>query len=1470
MNMKKIAMTLAVMLLGGIAAAETSDVSLKATMEFLSNLGSRAPGYEGNLKAADYIEETFKEIGLKDIKREEFWVTMPMDKGASLEGERGEKIELYSLWPNMVRTSSLPADGISGKLVYAHKGEYKDYIGYELKDSVVMLDFNCGTNWLKAASLGARAIIFIEPLETMRLEAERKFIEVPLNVPRFMCPADQAKFLEKVAAGGKVFLKARMEWEKVKTWNIYGIIPGQDEKLSKELVVISAYYDSISIVPCQAPGAEASSSMATLIELARDLRKNPPGRSVLILATSGHFMGLKGIDDFVQRHARNISPFKEKIKEPINISLFMGLDLSSHNDEIGISHQGNFFAINEFYYQRLFAPFGKKFEDYSQEISASLKMEAEDIFVNGISPKKGISWSSYIPDNIALDSEVAMVGGIPAFSLVTVNDMRNTVDTPLDTAEKVNWPNLLKQVQFLKPLIHRALNDEHLFPESRMELKDNLCSLEGRIVTFNPRKSFVPNDPVKGAVAFIRNAIPCYMGVRGSIYELTDENGEFVVSRFGGFRSSGDTELEAYGLNSEDGGIILAPDRGVNGDQAFPMKLNIDWKIKKHMIVLFPCTPTDIYDLVDPRYLTQLDKINVFDATNSTPFAYGYSVAKRDFQQKTSDVSPYGVVFSEPGKRLKVGMASDILGLRMLLLNSPGIESKDMAEGDGYVVDENKNLTESSFYGARDMLYLNEFRVRELARYGVVNERLADLHKKARESLEEAGKAREKKEWDKFIRYSRRGLGIESRAYPDVKATANDVIKGIIFYMALLIPFAFFMERLIFGFPDIKKQIAGVFGIFLIIYVILRFVHPAFRISNAPEVILLAFVVLTLSLIVLSIVSSKFQEQMEKMKQKRAKVYQADVGRISASATAFALGISNMKRRKVRTVLTCVTLVLLTFTVLSFTSVKTYLQYNQVPRPNKPSYEGVLIRDRVWYPLEEPSLDYIESEFSEGAIVSPRAWFIGRDTGKACHIKIKTIGEVGDGKSAFALGALGLAPEEKGVTRPEKYLIAGEWFDSHDEKACILPGELAELLEIKPQDAGRKKLRIFGESFLVKGILDSQAMKDFKDLDDERITPVNFVVMSTQQQQEISSSRQRTSSIEGKTKLETFTHLELGNVVILPYGVVRNLGGTIQSVAVSFDKEMNIKERVESFVSRLAVTVFTGIKDKVSVYSSLSMTSFSGMSNLFIPILIASLIVLNTMMGSVYERVKEIGIYSSVGLAPVHIGALFMAESCVFAILGAIVGYLIGQVIAKIFTTFGILGGLTLNYSSLSAVSSTMVVMAVVLLSTIYPARKAAQMAVPDVTRRWVLPKPEGDVWKFEFPFTISGREILGLYVFFKEYFSSYEEESVGNFYTQETALSTFKHKEENGFLISFKSWLAPFDLGVSQKVEMRAIPTGEYGIYEIHLEIQRLSGEINTWVRLNRRFLNIIRKQFLIWRTVSLEVKEEYREQGEKFFNLT
>ena len=74
------------------------------------------------------------------------------------------------------------------------------------------------------------------------------------------------------------------------------------------------------------------------------------------------------------------------------------------------------------------------------------------------------------------------------------------------------------------------------------------------------------------------------------------------------------------------------------------------------------------------------------------------------------------------------------------------------------------------------------------------------------------------------------------------------------------------------------------------------------------------------------------------------------------------------------------------------------------------------------------------------------------------------------------------------------------------------------------------------------------------------------------------------------------------------------------------------------------------------------------------------------MLGAVYERTREIGTLNAIGLAPVHVSGLFIAEAVALAVIGAVMGYLLGQTAAQVMGSLGWLQGLELNYSSLSAV----------------------------------------------------------------------------------------------------------------------------------------------------------------------------------------
>ena len=1540
--------------------AKSTPVSrVQETLGHLAGLGSRVVGYPGADEAARFIQDNFRDIGLDDIEVHEYDVSIPMDKGGQLIlPNTGEAVRLHGIWPNLVKTSTLPEGGVDAHLVDAGKGDYVAMDGFEVEGAAVIMDFNSGDAWINAAYLGASALIFVEPDSTVYLEGEKKFLSMPLDVPRFWVSKADGQLLRarlKADSSLKAHLEYQMDWERRSAWNIMGTIPGYDPLLKEDVVVLEGYYDAMSVVPSLTPGAEQAASATALLELARYFRENPPARTVVFLATSAHHIGLRGVDDFIQRYLRKEDPFidhmlvrrvvdaalarnlidKEGVQyrigreeftgkealvrhaiggnellvdriiedaiadellevegsalildgerfadseelrskalsddevrhqlyrqwvgpkgDSLQVKLFISLDLSTQTDELGVWNSNS-----SFYYKRYFAPFGKNFMRYAKEISHELGYQQRDVLVNGISPEGGMSWSTFVPGEISVNSELVLATGTPALAFVTVNDARFLVDTPLDLAEKVNYGNLAKQIRVLSGMFHMAFEDPELFPDFKMRLRDNLRSLTGRTMVF-PRRSIVPDLPRTGAVAVVRNGkMKSYKGVRGEYYEIVDETGAFYVNRIRVNR----VQIEGYYMDPITGQIVYAPDKGVQGDEAYPMLVTMDWRDKEWMVILFPCIAYNFFDIVDPLYLTKLGGVTVFDESNSAPVEYGFTTG----EGPSALNEPVGVLFARPGSSIKMGFGAGLMGFRSLLLNATSITDRDKAEGEGFEIRSGVSFARTTYQAAKDMWTLDESRMRELKSFAIENQRLNSLHERARTELDAAELAQSEKRWGDFVRHTRAAFGLESRAYPDVKSTQNDVVQGIIFFMALVIPCAFFTERLIVTAGTIKNQILGFVGVFMVIWTILWLVHPAFQLSN-PFVILLAFVIIALAVLVMSIISGRFNEQMKKLRTEVAVIHDTDVSRSSASVTAFQLGISNMKRRKTRTILTFLTLLLLTFTVLSFTSISTGMRFNQIQRDNEGLYEGILIRSKAWNPMEDSVLEYALSNFGQVGVVAPRSWYSNKSK---AHIKMKS-GE----RAHNALGVLGLTPQEREVTALDRALIAGRWFEPGEEKVCILPSDMISSgnLDIPLEEVGTAQIRVFGDYFTVIGVIDSRRMKDLKDLDDEILTPADFAVTGGQAVQEMAEEEQREKQGLEDTKvvIKPFVHLEPANTLIIPYETLRSVGSgnPLQSVAVRFNEGVDERAQVEDFLSRLAVTLFAGIKEtgdeyvKVSIYSSLGMTTFSGMSNLFIPILIASLIVLNTMMGSVYERFREIGIYSSVGLAPGHIAWLFIAESCVYSVLGVVAGYLSGQIIAKVLIELNLLAGFTLNYSSLSAVLSCMLVMAVVMLSTIYPARKASQMAVPDVTRKWKLPPPDGDEWKFEFPFTVSGHEVLGLNVFLMGYFDSYSEESIGTFYTDGANLSCDTTPAGELYAIDMNIWLAPFDLGVSQHVTLQAIPDAEHNIYTVGLNLQRLSGEEASWRRVNQRFMNVIRKQFLIWRTVDGDAKEEYRRQG-------
>jgi len=348
-------------------------------------------------------------------------------------------------------------------------------------------------------------------------------------------------------------------------------------------------------------------------------------------------------------------------------------------------------------------------------------------------------------------------------------------------------------------------------------------------------------------------------------------------------------------------------------------------------------------------------------------------------------------------------------------------------------------------------------------------------------------------------------------------------------------------------------------------------------------------------------------------------------------------------------------------------------------------------------------------------------------------------------------------------------------------------------------------------------------------------------------------------------ELREYIHLTPDSVLFVPYDFVTNVGGTLRSVAIGIPEPKAVLGNLENLMSRIELNLYAGVGESTYLCSAVGATGFRGASDVLIPILIAALIVLNTMLGSVYERVNEIHIYSSLGLAPTHIAALFVAEASVYAVMGGVAGYLVGQVAAKVLLSTGALGGLYLNYSSLAAVGSTVIIMITVLLSVIYPARRASDIAMPGIERHWMLPEPEDDAIRMDLPFTVTGDQALGVNVFLQEYLAAHADYSLGHFSTADIELGTDKWEYGEGYKLGVMVWLAPYDLGVSERLSLETVPTEDEEVFQIRVVIRRESGDEASWIRVTRNFINMLRKQYLLWRTFPAPQKGDYGARGRR-----
>ncbi|MCG6894244.1 MAG: peptide ABC transporter permease [Desulfobacteraceae bacterium] len=1140
----------------------------------------------------------------------------------------------------------------------------------------------------------------------------------------------------------------------------------------------------------------------------------------------------------------------------MELDAVISLHLSSHGNGFGAFHQGWLYTLKSSV-NRVAAY--SLMDDVLRKEAERVKSEEglPPLFHDTLRPSRKRSWESYFADHPHLGGEVSALAGFHGITFATTDDARLFWGTPYDRLSRVDLDQAFAQSRFVTRLVHRL----SLAPQLHGDIypRDGFSAVDGR-ANFLRHGELFPDQPAPGSM------ILAYQD-RTRFLSMVDSMGAFHL------RGVADKKhvlhkviIEGYRFDPDTGDAVWAIDKKQTGINAYRVKMNRNFM--ETDLVMFGCRRTTIFNLLEPRNLHYMPKIRLLDGRReATPLRYWWS--RTDTWSST-----IASIFLEPGTPLKMTLSDTVLRNKLILTNA----TEEYPNGVGYRIDEWPTINPTEYRVARDMWMLIRPRVENLEHHGIHNEQIRNLQKEGTRALDAAERALAKRRYDVFLENARKSWALATRVYEHVEKTQKDVLFGVLFYIALFVPFAFCLERFLFSYASIYKRIIAFCVILVATIAVVYQVHPAFELAYSPMVVVLAFFIMGLSLIVTLIIFFRFETEMTHLQRRAGGMETGEISRWKAFSASFFLGVSNLRRRRVRTVLTCLTLLILTFTIMSFTSVKSVQLHNRLALKEDASYQGLLLKRANWEDLPPESMGIVRNAFEKQGTAVPRVWLEEMDRTRTPTISIQR-GDLG----FEARGMIGFSEWEPEVTGLDRFLVGGRWFRDTDRRVVILSDRAAENLGVSPNRPGEAEVRIWGIPFRVIGVFAGDRLMGWADLDGEPITPVTFPNEAT-----IALTEVEVDAMESGEDIQVFQsryqHTPGDLTVFIPYRTLLAVGGSIKSFAVLPRKGYEIRQMAADLTERFGLILFAGEPKGTFLYHAGDTMQYSGLPNVVIPVLISILIVLNTMISSVYERKNEIAIYTSVGLAPSHVSFLFIAEAMAFAVISVVLGYLAAQVSAQLFSGTALWSGITVNYSSLAGVGAMVLVILVVLVSAIYPSRVAAEIAIPDVNRSWKMPEPQQSVIEVSLPFLMKYREQWSAGGFLLSHFEGHQDISHGLFSAGAPAVGLTPPPIANPELpapevparppeedlahlhIRVQVWMAPFDFGITQMVDLRFRYAEEPGFLAIDVRIERMAGEVNAWGRVNKAFINRLRKQMLMWRSLSTSERLDYENRLEAF----
>ena len=1197
-----------------------------------------------------------------------------------------------------------------------------------------------------------------------------------------------------------------------------------------------------------------------------------PEEKAILKAYAAEIIEFNRKSSDLNRRDLEISAGNDAIRKALQgrtIPFVLTMDFTWQNDTVGF-YTGDYWGSSNWPYS-----FGRNTTRIAANLGparAATRNLLADTLTNVGGLPQGYFFSGYYP----AVSVFHAAENTPAFSFGNPFTDTGRAFCPDDTFDRLNTNGVAAIFDFVPAFLRAALADTRITAPAELVRPNAESSWAVRILTYKFdafSASVVPTLPVPGSITILQWDTTALANgdVVNNLMALGDERA--AVTFYGLERTTRWAPILTSAFHLDPRWTVV--DHAIDaGDVQNRLNSNLV-RGDRLTVPMFPCREYRINERADSSLISasgiDVNDLLMLDAVgNAIPRRYSATGVRLLASGKRlhPSVGP-AAVFAEPDDRFKV-----LSKQKRLAINADA----KAPEGRGF---GGMDPLGADFFStaAADLSVLNGARMTGMK--GVSDELVAGFYREGNAELAKLETARREGDSLGYLKSLSVALGAQVKAYEQLAGLTNDMLKAVVFYMALMLPFCFFLQKLLFNPKRVEVQIGLFIALFILTYGVFRWIHPAFRVAKAPDAMFIAFVMGALGVFVISVLHGRFEGEMQLLFQAHRSMDQGGAAYGLVGQQAMMIGVNNMKRRRIRTTLTTATIVLVTFTMLAFTSISRKMSPTIITRAKTAPHTGILYH---WpgQPMDESTLRAFLTLFTGQGDVLVRRWLLApRMEWWAQQFAFPyRVDALPSGRTASIEALLGLSRAEDGFLERMPLVPGSRFFTADDADEVVLPVSVADALGIPTAPPGEASVTFRGQALKVVGFVRDEEFRSVKDIDGKPIIPIRSMLRKTNPEEEPMASAGDMGADEAASA--GVTYVPPSSMMIVPVDTCKRLGGQPYSVSVRFKDD----EPLWPVMKRLLTVSYakfymssrepfqTGDEGErradpgIYYVGTGYRTSIGGLTRLIIPLLIAGTIVLNTMLGAVFERKHEIAIYNAVGLNPTHIGMFFLAEAFVYSVIGSVGGYLIGQLLSIMLNSYGLVTDINLNFSSLSVVYVIAFTILLVLLSTLYPAVVATKAAVPSGKRIWSLPPHDGHRMTVAYPFIYRRELASGAMAYLAEFFARYTEASLGDM------IADCRRRKQSmdalgrpSYELSYHVALAPYDLGVTQDVTIRAAYDDAVGAHRVVMEVERTSGQDSNWVSTNRPFLERTRRYLMHWRALSADQHAAFIQKGSALF---